>query len=112
MGTRTISLTGRPPVKIDEEEWPVIAEGGRLHDDNGQDLPRGIKLLVREGPGDRWLVYGVLRSLYKDEQTQRAGRLVTAAGDLVEAIYEVAELVGGDRWLAEEAIQDLPAETL
>lgn len=121
MGTRTISLTGRPPIRISDDRWPVIASGGRLRDHNGQDLARAAKVFVRQewpegmplSPSEsRCIVYAVYQTLFQGEQDRRAGEIVEAGGDLIGAIYRVVEAIEADRWIAEECIQNLPAEAM
>lgn len=67
--TRTITLTGRPPVKIREDQWPLIARatGDSYRGDPSrwrQAVSRGeidtYSLRVRQHADGRTLVYGVL----------------------------------------------------
>lgn len=62
--TRTITLTDRPPVKIHEDQWPVIAMGSAYDDDSSQpgnspnrEWTRQIR--VRRHEDGRVIVYGV-----------------------------------------------------
>jgi hypothetical protein len=62
--TLTITLTDRPPVKIQEDEWPVIALGSADDDDSShsghqpsREWTRTIR--VRQHTDGRVLVYGI-----------------------------------------------------
>lgn len=125
--TRTITLTGRPPVKINEDEWPRIAKGEHSDHDNEYEFQANRKwkdgLIVRQHADGRALVYGY--SLYdtqfrgESDYAYRGGYLLDAGADIPAAIRRVAaELVerGAPERLvtvvAHECIADLPAETL
>lgn len=68
--TRTITLTDRPPVRIVEEDWPIIAEAygdsyvGSDYSRHQQARAHGevdrYTLRVRQHANGRTLVYGVL----------------------------------------------------
>lgn len=124
---RTITLTGRPPVKIDERDWPVIARASWSEHDNEFEFQANRKsrrvLVVRRHEDGRTIVYGrdTYDSAFSDDRDHdyRRGALIVAAADLCAAIALVAEELGdaaGARreWaeLAQECIADLPAERL
>jgi len=125
----TITLTGRPPVKIKKNEWPVLAEASEndrhgTQVGNEPDREDDWRLRVRKHTDGRAIVYAVYdyRSQWQDERSVgvRGGELVPADGDVVEALNRVAanmvervsaEHLPGDvfRRLAQECIADLPA---
>lgn len=128
MTTRTITLTGRPPVKINEEDWPVVAEAS-YHDWEGQYSFQSFRtwrgfVRVRQHEDGRAIVYSKCwyDTAYQDERgyEQRAGKLLTNTDNLINAIQEVHAHIDvvdeghRDDWrlLAEECIADLPAEEL
>jgi len=113
---RTITLTGRPPVRILEAEWPVIADA-RWRDHEGQH-DRRASLKVRQHADGRAIVYGVW-DYEITWQLYRAGVLLDPGADLASAITEVALSLadrGADearmRDLAHGCTADLPAEEL
>lgn len=131
--TRTITLTGRPPVTIDESKWPLIASASDKDHDNQYEFQanrlRKWWIGVRQHADGRALVYGkysyTSRWEGERDRSYRAGVLLPKSSGLdaiCEAIGRVANDIStsghdGDddmRWptLAAECIADLPAETL
>ena len=124
---RTITLTGRPPVRIDEDQWPVIASA---HDDSwssggdwaihDQARRRGeldeYHLVVRQHDDGRALVYAVLDgSDWTDTETHRGGELLDATPDghhLAAVIRRVGEASGMPDSIIRGCIADLPAEEI
>lgn len=86
--TRTITLTGRPPVQIREADWPIIAEGtgdsyasqdySRYRQALGQGELDEYSLRVRQHADGRTLVYGVLSgaSTWTGTESIRGGVLL------------------------------------
>lgn len=113
--TYTITLTGRPPVKLNDDKWPVIASASR-HDGQVEcQANRRWNLFVRQckkDGDDRCLVYGVYVTAWQGESDRRGGEIVDSIDDVPDAVYEVAEYLGFDRRLADECIADLPAEEI
>lgn len=121
--TRTITLTDRPPVTIQDENWPIIAQSSHKSHDNISEFQSNRTwagwLKVRQHADGRAIVYG--RDDY-DTQLQherghcyRGGELLLGGADVVAAIRRVAAgLVarGADDAMiriAHECIADLPA---
>jgi hypothetical protein len=106
----TITLTGRAPVTINKEEWPVVASA-KWHD--GREIEsqsnRRRRVYVRQHEDGRAIVYGVFDSNWEGERDIRRGELLNKDADLPAAIHRVCEAIGGDERLAEECIADLPA---
>ena len=124
---RTITLTGRPPVKITEAEWPEIAVGSRYDFDGQYDFQANRTwrdaIRVRRHADGRTLVYGISDHDTKFQGERgylyKAGRLLDPGADIPAAIYEVAnhlvELGAPELEMArvaEECIADLPAEEI
>ena len=110
---RTITLSDRAPIKIDEDAWPVIA-AAKWHDGQVESQAnRTASLRVRQHADGRAVVYGVYDSLWRGEEGMRPGVLLDAGADVVAAIRAVAAELGetGER-LARECIADLPAEEI
>lgn len=132
---RTISLTDRAPVRIDEAEWPVLARGSYFAYD-GQVVQQSnrrtsIQIIVRRHADGRALVYGVYDydSHFQHEtgESYRRGDLLASdsdESDIIAAIRTVrdeliealAEDERGDarhvRDTAQECIADMPATTI
>ena len=130
----TITLTGRAPVKITKEDWPVIASGEDKWYDDGQhecqaNRTNSWKLIVRQHADGRTLVYGIFASTSQQPPrwrgSVRGGKMVTVEGatadevgdtaPIIAAIFDVAEDMqarSGQKEfarLAHECIADLPA---
>lgn len=120
---RTITLTDAPPIKINEETWPVIAEG---EDYPGQYDFQAFDLAwikVRRHEDGRTIVYGGAGDGNgggrPERESRRAGYLLADPTRTVQTIRQVAEELSGTAYcdgLAEaagrRAIADLPAEEL
>lgn len=124
---RTITLTGKPPVKIREDEWPIIA-GGNYEDYDNQyrfqaNRTTDLDIRVRQHADGRAIVYGVYdystNFQHERGKVQRVGYVVDAGGDLVAAIQQVGEdLTERDvdaaivRDVVNDCIAELPAKEL
>jgi hypothetical protein len=124
--TRTITLTDRRPVKIVEDEWPVIAEAeddsyqgdpGRYGQAAGQGEIDTYKLKVRQHADGRAIVYGIVDAAIAPwgqpagGEDWRGGELVPPGADLAAAIRRVADDHLPDS-VIRACIADLPAEEL
>lgn len=128
--TRTITLTGRRPVTIDEAEWPVIA---RASDDDYQGNDPALHqqasdqgeldeytLRVRQHADGRAIVYGTYTEGWHTghEGLTHAGEIVTnppgdySARRIEDAVERVGETLGIPAQLVADCIADLPAERL
>jgi len=115
--TRTITLTGRAPVKIREDQWPTIAEASGDSDGRGdcaghqQALNRGGRdrytLKVRQHADGRTLVYGILDAAGGEDY--RGGELLGQDADVAVAIRRVGEYCHLPDSIIRECIADLPA---
>lgn len=99
--TLTVTMTGRPPIRIRTEDWPVISYAG-----NDQD-----QWLVTRKCRDTGtiIVSAVNRS---EDPERRAGFLVDPTGDIVEGIEDAAHEASIGPDLVQDAIAELPAEEL
>ena len=133
MSTRTITLTGRPPVTIDEDQWPIIAQAKDSEHDGQVECQANVKsswsVRVRQHEDGRAIVYATYSytSNYQNARCYSAKRGVllpagSTAADICQAIRDVCEEIAGAecdgedaaRWptLAAECIADMPAEEL
>ena len=125
----TITLTGRPPVKIKKEDWPVIAQasdndrhGAQIGNEPNKEDTWTLK--VRQHEDGRTIVYGTYSydTHYQGDSLHdiRGGELLDPNCDVVEAIQRVAsdladrlnaEDLPGNTFarLAHQCIADLPA---
>ena len=128
--TRTITMTGRPPVKIREDQWPITAHGEYSDHDNQYDFQANRKwqcdIRVRQHADGRAIVYGVYDydTAFQNERgvCAKAGELLDSADEIIAAIYSVGTALmsateghdfGGHISAAmRDAIADLPAEEL
>jgi hypothetical protein len=121
--TRIITMTDAPPVRIREDQWPVIAHGAYSAHDNEHEFQANRRwstaIRVREHQDGRRIVYGVYdySSQYRGDRdvTLRAGVRLDADGDVVAAIREVAAtlaeaLVDGAAEHVAEACRDCIAD--
>ena len=127
---RTVSLTGRRPVKIVEAAWPVLAHAygdsyqGNDYARHQQAQARGevdkYSLLVRQHTDGRALVYAVCDAAISawgqpaGGEDYRAGELLQADAlpEIPEAIRRVGDAAGLPDALIRECIADLPAEEI
>lgn len=128
---RTITLTDSPPVRIREDQWPVVAHGGYEDYDNQYRFQANrttdIDIRVRQNPDGRTIVYGVYKydTHFQGErgESHRVGVLLDPGADLPAAIRQVGnELIDrlGDhsddaqhvRTVINGCISDLPAVEL
>ena len=128
--TRTITLTGRRPVTIDEAEWPLIARAaGDDYDGNDPALHQQASdqgqideysLRVRQHEDGRAIVYGTYTEGWNSDHDglTHAGQLVSAENIAAyppateDAITSVGETLGVPKQLIADCIADLPAEKL
>ena len=118
MSKRTITLTGRPPVKIDEDNWPVIALASD-HDGAVECQANTVwSIRVRQHDDGRTIVYAVKDS---GNGGQYIGFRASPAGEMLpvgctdDDICRAIERVGADAEcdnLVAECIADMPAEEL
>ena len=108
---RTITLTDKPPVKIREDQWPLIATAKDWDNTYESQANRTWGLRVRQHDDGRAIVYGLYDSAYQGEGGRRAGELVEAGGDIPAAIHRVAQDCGCER-IAQDCIAALPAQEL
>lgn len=117
---RTITLTGRAPVKIYEDEWPLVASAairpGAM--DHGTPVPNyqtdAFTLRVRRHADGRTLVYGVTdaATAWTGTEDRRGGKLLAAGEDIAAAIRVVAEDCNMPEPVIRSCIADLPAEEI
>lgn len=134
---RTITLTGRAPVKIREDQWPEIASAKDDSRTSAQFRPDyeidEYAIRVRQHADGRTIVYAVLSAAIAEwyqpagGESRRGGLLLTPPGDgpLTEddgRVVSMAEISKAIRRVGEECqipdsvirscIADLPAEEL
>jgi len=128
---RTITLTDRQPVKIREDEWPILAKGSYATWDGQYECQatqtRRIHITVRQHADGRAIVYGrydyTTRWQGAKGVRHNVGHLCDrpiSTAELVKAIQDVgrelADRVGEDmpdiRDVANECIAGLPAEVI
>lgn len=109
--TLEILLTGRRPVRIVKDQWPIIARSEDC-DDRVHPFQANVEWWIRvrqhltEG---RCLVYGRYSSRWAGDRDRSAGLLVDDIDDVVSAAHRVCELLGVDDALAQDLIEYLPA---
>ncbi len=111
--TRIITLSNRPPVKIKEAEWPVIAKASWC---DNPAIPvqanRSALVRVRQHADGRSIVYGTYDTQWQGESGLKSGLLLDAGADVAAAIYEVVDDLGVTATMAAECVADLPAEEI
>src|ERR1700683_3663757 len=111
--TRTITLSNRPPVKIKEAEWPMIAKAEWT---DNPAIPvqanRTASVRVRQHTDGRAIVYGTYSTQWQGESDLKSGRLLAKGADIAAAIYEVVDDIGVTATMAAECVADLPAEEI
>jgi hypothetical protein len=102
----TITMTGRRPVWIKLDNWPILTSG------QGKTTGREYRITVRQHADGRTIVYGVYNTRWQGERDIRAGVILAAGDDIIAAIDEVAGTIGAGTPCVQECIQGLPAENL
>lgn len=109
--TIKISLTDRPPVKIDKTKWGLVASAS-WHDGEVECQANSRAWIkVRRHDDGRQIVYGLLDSQRHEERDVYAGYLVAKGEDVIAAIHRVGREIDRPD-LAQYTIQDLPVEDL
>ncbi len=110
----TITLTGRPPVRVVKADWPIVAEDHRYGGATGEARADADywRLVFRQHADGRAIVYGIFSSQWANVRDVRGGELLGPNEDVPASIYRVAADLGFDAELAEGCIHDLPAEEL
>ena len=125
---RTITLTNRAPVRIYEDEWPIIAAAkGDSYDGSPERHAQALNdgacdtyaLRVRRHADGRAIVYGIIEAgIDTDAEDWKGGEIVEHHADIcgtpldliIVAILRVGDLMP-DR-ITRECIADLPAEDI
>ena len=132
---RTITLTNRPPVRIAETAWPIIASA-RRHDGQVECQANHVwHLTVRQHADGRTIVYGSEDrgngGMHQGYEAAYAGELLESSSayedrcpgdhprawrkrtqDIVEAICRVGKDARCSEAMIRECLADLPAEDL
>jgi hypothetical protein len=124
--TRIITLSDRPPVRIRDDEWPVIGEAfadsykGNDYARHQQAAAQGeldtYTIKVRQHADGRCLVYAVLKgaTAWTGTKPMKAGRLVAQAA--TQHLADIIREVGSEADIPDDVIQtcigSLPAEEL
>ena len=110
---RTITLTDRPPVRIEDTEWPVIAQSKWFEGPYDFQANRSGWLKIRQHADGRVIVYGGYDTNWQNENSKRAGFLIPAGRepqDWINAIHNTARIVNAS--CADDCIANLPPEVL
>lgn len=126
--SRTITLTGRPPVRITDSQWPLVASASRKTHDGGEVESQanrtsswflGVRREVNLG---RWIVYGTYahESRYRNEPNayERFGQILPASTSVEDVCQKLLRLtlpagtVEVFKSLISECIGDFPAEDI
>jgi hypothetical protein len=106
---RVIRLTTAPPVRIREQDWPVIASGrwytGPI------EFPRATKgwIFVRRRSDGCVIVYGGLGNKRAGEiVSPRSGVTIAVIDDIVDAIVRVARELDAPNHVPREIVTKLP----
>ena len=115
--TRTITLTDRPPVRIREADWPVIASAvgdSRTRPEEPDYETDDYAVRVRQHADGRTIVYSVVdgATTWTGTESRREGELLDAGADVAAAIRRVGEEAEIPDHLIRDCIADLPAVEL
>lgn len=119
---RTITMTNRAPVRINQEDWPFL--GSKSHQIKGYDWEVKWFLGIRQHADGRAIVYGTYSAyLPQGDLHVKGGYLLgpdedcnVALAQLVEELrsQEHDQPVDADQWLVLQAaiVRQLPIENL
>lgn len=105
-----IELTDRRPIRINPDNWPVIASAASWEGQYEFQSFRKWKILVRQ-KNTRYIVYGWCTTVYAGDESRTAGYVLENDENLIDTIKEVAASIG-DESLARSCIADLPEEEI
>lgn len=106
--TRTITLTGRAPVRINDADWPVIASARSWDNEHEFQANRTWRINVRQHEDGRALVYAVHTTQFQGEADRRGGQLLESGADIAAAIERVGSDCDIPESVIRECIADLP----
>lgn len=125
---RTITLTDRRPVRIDEADWPIVAKGagdsyrgsdyGRYQQALAQGECDQYSIRVRQHADGRAIVYAIVDAAAgawgqpAGGTDHRGGVLLEPGADIPGAIRAVGERAGLPAGVIDDCIAALPAEVL
>ena len=113
---RTITLTDRPPIRITEEDWPVIAKATWYQGEIERQANRRGWMKIRQHSDGRTIVYGGFTTQWQGESDRRGGELLGGEahgqGEAMEPRYTVDAIrrVAEDLFVPEDAVRDLIAD--
>jgi len=122
--SRVITLTGRAPVRIVEDDWPLVASAtddsytGPDYGRYQQALGRGevdlYHLYVRRHADGRAIVYAVFigATAWTGHGSSRGGDLLAGGDDVAAAVRRIGEECGIPDHVIRACTADLPAEDL
>lgn len=114
--TLTITLTDRPPVSINEDQWPIVARGKGWDNTHECQANRTWTLTARQHADGRAIVYGRYTTQWQGEDGRNGGVYLdqtdTTAQQIADAIRQVGTHVGFSPTVIDECIADMPAETI
>ena len=103
MAVRTITLTDEAPVRIEEDNWPIIAQASGAGVDDSPNTENHV--VVRQHEDDRVIVYAVRKC---GDAYERAGRVLDFAEELPQHIRKVGEQADVAPDIVRRCIADLP----
>lgn len=123
---RTITLTNRQPVKINEDNWPVLAQAKEKKWDNTYESQANQtwnwSIRVRQHEDGRAIVYATYEHTTnwqgargtEDKQGDYLSHKGVTHDEICRAIINVCNRMEGEGWekLADACIADMPAEEL
>jgi hypothetical protein len=120
---RTITMTGRAPIRIREDDWHQVAIAKHWDGEFESQANRSWTVRAREHVTDgRVIVSAVYNTRWQHEQCAAAGELLDTGraptsdtsgndADVVAAIIKVCQAIGRPG-LADECIADLPPQEI
>jgi hypothetical protein len=114
----TITLTGRNPVKIKKDDWPIIADAEDYWYDGQVEFQanrrKKCKLVVRQHADGRTLVYGIYtyQTNFQSERGYdvRGGELLTVDGVSSENVGDCKVIAGAIQRVGQWMIEHLPSD--
>lgn len=104
---RVITLTNAPPVRVRDEQWPLIASSFLYDGRSAHQSERSRWLRVRRHEDGRVIVYGGLDTRINGERGLRGGEILADGENVAAAIRRVAASVDAAE-IAIDCIADLP----